>query len=844
MGEFVKKTDCFIFYSSEAAALSLLGQLKNEPLIGMIHVMVPNGVSFVADGCAVHHFDKFGGMDTMRMIGALMESKYAMMCTSGASVTLGYHAVKRMLTVASSVDAAVVYSDRYLKKDGELVPSPAMDCYYGSVRDDFDFGNVCVLSAGAVHAFLEESKDCDYDDSSWYALHLFCLARKRDSVLYHVHEYLYTEDMTDRRSSGERQFDYVDRRNRAVQLEREKIFTDYLKKIGAYIDPDSLADVAVDAHCFDKEATVIIPVRNRVKTIEDAVRSALSQKTTFEYNVMVVDNHSSDGTSEVLDRLAEEDSRVLHLVPERDDLGIGGCWSMAFEDERCGRFAVQLDSDDLYSGEDTLQRIVEKFYEEHCGMVIGSYSMCDFSLKPLPPGLIDHREWTRENGHNNALRVNGLGAPRAFYTPLLRSIGMPNTSYGEDYAVGLAFSRKYKIGRIYDPIYLCRRWEGNSDAALSPAQVTKNNMYKDGLRTIEIIDRRRLNEFWMEGMSSEKAMKLLDKQLPLWETARKNYEDLDKVVTGEFVLGKCRLSAQYNPARMVSTGAKVDETSVKRRPCFLCEVNRPAEQLSYPLLRKYYLLVNPNPIFPQHYTMPLRHHRVQTIKDHYEDMMEIAVKMKDFLIFYNGPKCGASAPDHMHFQAGSCGIVPLQRDWTDIYKPIRSRLWPISETECLEAIKLEAMADSTGVFSLRDYVCPGFVIITRTPYANKVLFDKLYKAMPVKEGDMEPMMNILAWVQPSSVDGSQRIVSIIIPRSKHRPDCYFYEDEDKILVSPGAIDMGGLLIVPRAEDYAKMNAEKIKSIIQECGISRDDELDMIMKFKSETSGGGIGLGGK
>lgn len=837
MSTFANKTDCFVFYASEDATLSLLRQLKEEPEIGTIHVLMPQGMTCPFAGCEVHSYEGFGSMATMRMISSLMESKFALMCTSGEHVTLGFHAVKRMLTIARSVNASVVYSDRFFKRNGVTIASPTMDCYYGSVRDDFNFGNVCVLSSDALKTFLEEAGDCDYKASSWYALHLFCLTRKRDYALYHVHEYLYTEVQSDLRSSGEKQFDYVNSRNRDTQIEREQIFTEYLKKIGAYIDPDSIADVAVESNSFDKEASVIIPVRNRVRTIEDAVRSALSQKTDFEFNVIVVDNHSTDGTTEVLEHLSAEDSRVIHIRPTRDDLGIGGCWSLAFEDSRCGRFAVQLDSDDIYSGTDTLQRIVDKFYEEHCGMVIGSYRICNFKLETLPPGLIDHKEWTRENGHNNALRVNGLGAPRAFYTPLLRSIGMPNTSYGEDYAVGLAFSRKYKIGRIYDELYLCRRWEGNSDASLTPEQVNRNNMYKDDLRTMEIIDRRRLNEFWQKGVSSEKAMELFNKQLPKWRAAKEHYEALDKVVTSNFIVDNCRLSAQYNPSRIVSTGADVDSESVKRRPCFLCEVNRPAEQMSYPLLMKYYLLVNPNPILPQHFTIPLRHHRDQTIKDHYEDMMEIAVKMKDFFIFYNGPKCGASAPDHMHFQAGTCGIVPLQRDWTELYKEKRSRLWPISEVECLEALKLEAMADSTGVFSLRDYLCPGFVIITRTPYANKVLFDKLYNAMPVKEGDTEPMMNILTWVQPSTTDGSQRIVSVILPRGKHRPDCYYDTAEDQILVSPGALDMAGLLIVPRAEDYKKINADKIKSIIQECGISRDDELDIIMKFKSAAGGG-------
>ena len=725
----------------------------------------------------------------------------------------------------------MVYSDRMLLKNGEPVKCPTMDFYYGSVRDDFDFGSVQLINATNLKKYVEENPDADYKYSGWYDLQLFSLRRKRIAALFHIREYLYSEVEQDLRKSGEKQFDYVNPRNREVQKERELVCTQHLKQIGSYIEPESIVDVSVERYDFDREASVIIPVRDRVKTIEDAIKSALSQRTTFEFNVMVVDNHSTDGTTEVIQKLASEDSRVVHIIPERRDLRIGGCWSLAFNDLRCGRFAVQLDSDDLYSGTDTLQRIVDKFYEEHCGMVIGSYRMCNFQLETLPPGLIDHREWTPENGHNNALRINGLGAPRAFFTPLLRKIGMPNTSYGEDYSVGLAFSRKYKIGRIYDELYLCRRWEGNSDASLTPDKVNRNNIYKDSLRTMEIIDRRRLNEYWQNGATNENANSLFVSQLANWKTARERYDQLAHVAVSEFDIDGCRLMAQYNPARIVSTGAKVDPETIKRRPCFLCDVNRPEEQQSFPMLKKYHLLLNPNPILPKHFTIPLRHHRKQRILEYYEDMMEIASQLSELFVFYNGPQCGASAPDHMHFQAGSRGVVPLERDWSELYQPYLSRIWPISEEEYLEAMKLYMVADSTGVFSLRNYLCPGVVIITRTPHANKILFEKIYQSMPIPDGQYEPMMNIMAWSQSSSTDGYERIVSVIIPRSKHRPDCYFNEGDEQVMVSPGALDMGGMVITPREEDFKKMDGELAKSIIQECAYSLDDELSMIVKFK-------------
>ena len=311
------------------------------------------------------------------------------------------------------------------------------------------------------------------------------LKLSEETLPFHLDEFLYSVIETKEEKEGERQFDYVDPRNREAQIEKEKVCTEHLKRINAYLKP-LFKEISPDEEEFEYEASVIIPVYNRIRTIEDAIQSTLKQVCNFRYNVIIVDNHSTDGTTEVIDKWAQKESRILHLIPERKDLGIGGCWNEAIDCEQCGKFAVQLDSDDVYSNENTLQKIVDTFYKEHCGMVVGTYKITDFKMNEIPPGIIDHREWTPENGRNNALRINGLGAPRAFYTPLLRKLHVPNTSYGEDYALGLAISHNYLIGRIYDVLYLCRRWEDNTDASLNIEKQNKNNLYKDRLRTLEI----------------------------------------------------------------------------------------------------------------------------------------------------------------------------------------------------------------------------------------------------------------------------------------------------------------------------------------------------------------------
>lgn len=402
------------------------------------------------------------------------------------NVRFSLNGEQRLIQVAESTQAALVYSDYYKVIDGVLTPHPVIDYQTGSIRDDFDFGSVLTIRADLVAVWAELDESMRYDHVGLYSMRLFL---SRCDMIFHLDEFLYIEDETDLRNSGEKQFDYVDPRNREVQKELEQAATVHLAEIGALVDTGKYQSPNLYVGEFPVEASVIIPVRDRVRTIRDAVESALSQQCGFLFNIIVVDNHSTDGTSDILNALSAGCPLLHVIVPERKDLGIGGCWNEAINSEFCGRFAVQLDSDDLYSSPQTLQRIHDAFYEQEAAMIIGSYRMCNFQLETLPPGLIDHAEWTDANGPNNALRINGLGAPRAFFTPLLREIQFPNTSYGEDYAMGLAFSRRFRIGRIFDELYLCRRWEGNSDAALSQDKINRNNLYKDRLRSIEIMAR-------------------------------------------------------------------------------------------------------------------------------------------------------------------------------------------------------------------------------------------------------------------------------------------------------------------------------------------------------------------
>ena len=438
------------------------------------------------NGCRLLIAGSMQQTQTIKTIASTIETPYTLLYTQSLPLQLGAYAVERMLKVLTDIDAGMLYADYYKIKEGVRQAHPVIDYQEGSLRDDFDFGSLLLYKSSAFKQAVNEM-NIDYQAAALYDLRL---KTSKSEQLFHLPEFLYTELETDNRQSGEKQFDYVDPKNRQIQIEMEQVCSRYLKDINAWLEPE-FTQVEFSEKAFPVEATVVIPVRNREKTIEDAVRSVLMQDTDFSFNLIVIDNHSTDQTTAILKTIASTDQRLIHVIPERMDLGIGGCWNEAVMHEQCGKFAIQLDSDDLYIHKKVIQTIVSAFYEQNCAMIVGTYQMVNFKLEEISPGIIDHREWTPDNGRNNALRINGLGAPRAFYTPALREIKIPNTSYGEDYAVGLAISRNYRIGRIYEPLYLCRRWEDNSDASLDINKMNAHNFYKDKIRTIELLARKR-----------------------------------------------------------------------------------------------------------------------------------------------------------------------------------------------------------------------------------------------------------------------------------------------------------------------------------------------------------------
>lgn len=698
-------------------------------------------------------------------------------------------------------DSSMLYSDYSKMINGMCEEAPTIDYQSGSLRNDFDFGSVVVLRTSLLKKYISQ-KLAYTKYAGFYQLRL---AMSRLGTLQHLAECLYAEHERDTRKSGEKQFDYVNPSQRDVQIEMERVCTDHLKRTGGYLIPYKYTEIDLSIGDFPVEASVVIPVLNRASTIADAIKSVLSQKCTFPFNILVVDNHSTDETGKIIDSFC--DKRVHHIIPDSHDLGIGGCWNLAVNSEHCGRFAVQLDSDDLYSDENTLQRVVDGFYEQKCAMLIGSYRICNFELETLPPGVIDHREWSEENGRNNALRINGLGAPRAFFTPVIREVGFPNVSYGEDYAVGLQISRTYRVGRIYDVLYLCRRWGGNSDAALSQSKVNAHNYYKDSLRTVELNARIELMAT-VKQLPYVSLIRFFDRQLSSWDMVAKQFSDLDNVSVRKL---NCGVTLQYNPARIVSASANVDMKYVAKRPCFLCEKNRSKEQMTEKVLGDMEVLVNPFPILKTHFTLPLERHLPQQLMPMFVNMLLLAKRWKKMAIFYNGPKCGASAPDHAHLQAVFASDVPLLgRVW-------RIRLWQ-------GAYPVYA---NTGnfIYRITSYVVPLY-IIEAVDIGNALsLMKRLMHALPLCDGEDEPKMNVVTtYCAPKGYS------IYVFPRAKHRPDCYYSIGRNGRMVSPGFLDMAGIVVTPQKEDFENLTDSEVVSILKEVAIDENVALDVEQKL--------------
>ncbi len=813
-----RKIDCFLACSTLADVEPLVVQLRRSCAVRHIFLLVSAQLAESIDtpqDCSLIVVDSLTSTDFVLKMAEHAMAGYSLISLKTQPLTLGASAVERMMLVAGDESAAMVYSDRYTVEQGERKAHPVIDYQDGSLRDDFDFGSLWLIRTSLLHKYATSDREREYKYAGLYDFRLFL---SREGRLLHLNEYLYTEEETDLRASGVKQFDYVNPANRDVQIEMEQACTVHLREVNALIDPSQYGEVDFAEQEFQYEASVVIPVYNRAKTVRDAVNSALSQKAPFKFNVIVVDNHSTDGTTEILKELSARDQRLVHIIPERHDLGIGGCWNMAINSQQCGRFAVQLDSDDLYSSPQTLQTIVDAFYKQKAAMVIGAYRMCDFELNTLPPGLIDHKEWTDENGPNNALRINGLGAPRAFFTPLLRQFQFPNTSYGEDYALGLMFSRHYRIGRIFTELYLCRRWGGNSDAALSVEKINANNLYKDRLRTLELHARQRIAEGKEDAADVSALMRFFNRQLQTWDEVRQRYRELENVETRELIADTFVMHAQWNPARIRSTGAKIDAKSIAERPCFLCAKNRPEEQMHRVIQGRYELLVNPFPILPEHFTLPTLRHQPQRILPMIGDMLKIAMRNRDLTLLYNGPHCGASAPDHAHLQAVSSGVLPLQQSWARLSRNLQ------------EVMKIN---DDEGVWEVTDYPTAAFVIRSHNADAGEHIFKQLYRCLPPASDQTEPMMNVIAW------NAGDELVTVVLPRRKHRPECYTASGDAQFIISPGAVDMGGLIITPREEDFRRLTPEIVLGIYNEVSLTAEqmkqvEEKLQNAKYKEQT----------
>jgi glycosyltransferase involved in cell wall biosynthesis len=741
-----------------------------------------------------------------------ISSKYLLLIADEGKINCDELSFRRLLKVAGNKRAGLVYSDFILREGNNSRKHPLIDYQTGSIRDDFNFGHLLVFSCGALQSAIQKYGPLPSEENA--ALYDLRLKISAEHDLIHVPEFLYTVSVDKQKKikisdrKAEAHFAYVAKENFARQKKLEKIATNHLKRLGAYLSPRTKITNR-EPHDLQWNVSVVIPVLNRKETIADALNSALEQKTNFAFNVIVVDNHSTDGTTDILKKFASKYPHVHHIIPSRRDLGIGDCWNEAIYSSHCGRYSIQLDSDDLYSSKKTLQKIVDTLRRNNYAMVIGSYTIVNKSLKKIPPGLIAHKEWTQANGHNNALRINGLGAPRAFNTSVIREIGFPNVSYGEDYAVALRIAREYKIGRIYESLYLCRRWTDNTDAGLSVEKQNRNDFYKDELRSIEIKSRQILNKKekrdrtfakYPEGKQKSLTvlcLNLLGQQNKSWPALTSTYRELAAVRTRSITCGCYDVSLQFNPQRAVSSGAAVDAESIKFRPCFLCKDNLPGEQQGIIYRNQYLILCNPAPIFENHFTIVALRHKPQEIAKSISWLLRLSADVSpEYTVFYNGPACGASAPDHLHFQ-----MIPV------------NALAFLSEFKKLPLVKeISSVRYSLG----KDFDRSFIVLESKNAKTLTKHFLRLLKtAQKILATNDEPLVNVIC----TYTGDCWRLV--IFLRRKHRPDAYFAEGKNRIIISPGAIDMAGVIITPRLNDYDRLDCKTIRDIYQEVSLPED-----------------------
>ena len=752
-----------------------------------------------------------------------LSSRFLFVVDSQKEIKISTNSINRLLTAAEEKSAGIIYSDFIGKKGNNLDPHPLIDYQSGSIRDDFNFGHLFLFSGNIIKAALQKYGSLPSDAN--IALYDLRLKVSIDYSIFHVPEFLYTvidkkvKSFKSKSAGVENHFAYAAAKNIIQQKNLEKAATNYLKLTGAYLEARTpKAPWTNDP--FPVEASIIIPVLNRKRTIGEAIQSALTQKTNFDFNIIVVDNHSTDSTTGIIKKLTEKNKKIKHIIPEHHDLGIGGCWNEAIYSAHCGRYAIQLDSDDLYSSSRTLQKIVDVLRKGNYALVVGSYTIVNHCLKKIPPGLIDHKEWTQANGHNNLLRVNGLGAPRAFDTSIIREISFPNVSYGEDYAVALRLSREYQIGRIYKSIYLCRRWWNNTDTAPSIEKQNHNDFYKDELRTMEIKARQILNKkkkelenrtFAEYPRGKQKSLtalclNLLEEQKKSWPGLARAYQELANVRTRSISCGSYIVDLQFNPQRVVSSGAAVDEESIKNRPCFLCTDNLPIKQKGILYQNNYLILCNPAPIFDEHFTIVHLRHQPQAIAASLILLMNLACDLAPrFIVFYNGPTCGASAPDHLHLQAIPKNSLPF----TEIFHNIS----PIKEISGVKFYTGEKLDRAVVIMS------------GKSRESLQEQFNRLIKAaQKIIRTNSEPMLNVLCTYE----DNIWRL--IIFLRQKHRPDAFFLESEKRIFVSLGAIDMAGVIITPMLADFNRLEASQISSIYREVSLAEDSTNKIISEL--------------